>query len=99
MAHPSVCTLLKRLEDKGLVTREKARSGKAFVYAATVPPTKTRRNLVGDLLDRVFGGSGVEMVASLLESRPPSVDEIDELQNLLTELKSRKSTRGGRRRK
>ena len=32
---------------------------------------------MNDLTDRVFAGSGVDLVASLLESRPPSPDEID----------------------
>ena len=93
MTHSSVCTLLNRLAEKGLVTREKGRTGKAFVYSAAVAPTKTRRRLVGDLLDRVFGGSGVELVASLLESRPPTATELDELQQLLDDLKARKCRR------
>lgn len=97
MAHASVCTLLKRLEGKRLVKRDKAKSGKAFIYTVTVQPTKTRRRMVNDLLDRMFAGSGVDLVASLLESRPPSADEIDRLQKLLNELKSQKPSRTKRR--
>ncbi len=87
MTHASVCTLLKRLEDKGLVNRRKASSGKAFVYTASVAPTKTQRRLVRDLVDRMFAGSGVALVASLLHSRRPTDAEIVELQSLLDELK------------
>ncbi len=93
MTHSSVCTLLNRLADKGLVAREKGRNGKAFVYTAAVAPTKTRRRLVGNLLDRVFAGSGVDLVTSLLESRPPTAEELDELQELLDDLRARKSVR------
>ncbi len=91
MAHASVCTLLKRLEAKELIKREKAKTGKAFVYSALVRPGKTRRKMVGDLLDRVFGGSGVDLVASLLESRPPTADEVAQLQELLDDLRQRQN--------
>ena len=93
MTHSSVCTLLNRLTEKRLITREKARTGKAFVYSAVVAPTKTRRRLVSDLLDRVFAGSGVDLVASLLESRPPTEDELADLQKLIDELKANRSRR------
>ena len=92
MTHASVCTLLKRLEDKGLVKRRKASSGKAFVYTANVAPTKTQRRLVRNLVDRMFAGSGVALVASLLHSRRPTDAEIVELQTLLDELKRTKAS-------
>ncbi|MEX2120928.1 MAG: BlaI/MecI/CopY family transcriptional regulator [Pirellulales bacterium] len=101
LAHSSVCTLLKRLEAKGLVARHKAKTGKAFVYSAAVQPTGTSRRLLSDLLDRMFGGSGVALVASLLETRPPSHDELDQLEALLNELRQnqRRSERPRRKRR
>jgi BlaI family transcriptional regulator, penicillinase repressor len=91
MAHASVCTLLKRLEDKGLVARSKGSVGKAFVYQAQTQVGATRRRLLGELLDRLFGGSGVALVSSLLESRPPTRAELDELQSLLDGLRGQAS--------
>ena len=87
LAHASVVTLLNRLEEKGLVRRRKAPVGKAFIYKATRAPSKTYERVVGDLVERVFGGDGIAMVASLLESQPISQDEIARLQLLLDELK------------
>jgi predicted transcriptional regulator len=87
MTHASVCTLLKRLEEKGFVVREKAGIGKAFRYSAKVPATKTARRLLDGLLDRVFGGNGVALIASLFESRPPTTDEIKSLEELIDTLK------------
>ena len=83
MAHASVVTLLTRLEAKGLVRRQKADQGKAFVYEATQRPGTVYRSLVGSLLERVFGGNGPAMVSSLFETKPPSQEEIDQLQALL----------------
>lgn len=90
MAHASVCTLLSRLEEKGFVSREKAGVGKAFRYRAEIQPTGTARRLLDSLLDRLFGGNGVALVAALLESRPPSADEIEQLDRLLEALKKRR---------
>lgn len=89
MAHASVCTLLGRLEAKGLVSRQKGPVGKAFVYRACVQPGSTHRRLLDDLRDRVFGGSGVALVASLFEGRAASDGEIAELEQLLRDLRKR----------
>ena len=99
MGHASVCTLLRRLEEKGFVSREKAGTGKAFRYQAEIQPTGTGRRLLNSLLDRVFGGNGVALVTSLLESCPPSSDEIAELQALLDELKQRQQRKQSKRRR
>ena len=85
MLHQSVVTLLKRLEDKELVRKEKGPVGKAFVYKPTKRPGKTYRRIVGDLLERVFGGDGVALVTSLFQSRKLEPHEIEELQQLLDE--------------
>ena len=90
LAHGSVCTLLKRLEEKGCVSRKKAGVGKAFAYSAEIQPTGPARRLLDNLLDRVFGGSGVALVSSLLETRPPDEKELEEMQRLLDELKQPK---------
>lgn len=83
MSHSSVCTLLDRLLAKSLVRREKGTQGKAYVYSSTNAAARAQRNLIGDFLDRLFGGSGVDLVATLLESRPPSPEELDQMQALL----------------
>lgn len=87
MAHASVVTLLTRLEAKGLLRKEKAAQGKAFVYEATQKPGTVYRSLVGGMLDRVFGGNGLAMAHSLFETQAPNAEEIDQLQTLLDELR------------
>jgi BlaI family transcriptional regulator, penicillinase repressor len=93
MAHASVCTLLNRLEAKGLVVRRRAPVGKAFLYRAASEPQRARRRLVRKLLDGVFGGNGVALVASLLDSHPPTEDELAELERLLKDLRAKKNKR------
>ena len=95
MAHASVVTLLNRLEDKGLVRKQKGKVGKAFVYQATHRPGTVHQSLVRGLLDRVFAGNGLALVNSLFETQPPSAQELDELQAMLNKMKANKQ-RGGK---
>jgi len=93
MAHASMATLLKRLEAKGLVSRRKADSGKAFIYRATVDGAEIVRPLVDRLLHRVFRGNKLTMVATLFQARPPSKKELRELEELVESMKHGKTRR------
>lgn len=90
MSHGAVFTLLSRLEEKGHVIRAERKIGKAFVYRAQIEPGSTFRKKVRDLLERVFRGSSVSMVNALFETRPPTDDEIRQLEGLLGDLKHRR---------
>ncbi len=94
MAHGSMATLLKRLEGKGFISKQKGATGKAFVYAPARGPKQTYRRIMKNLHQRVFGGSGVAMVTSLFESRPPTREELEELQKLLDRLRTEHAKRG-----
>jgi len=94
MAHGSVVTLLKRLEGKELVTKRKGATGKAFVYRPTRGVKPTYQNLLKRMRQRVFGGDSVALVASLFESKPPSSEELRQLERLLERLKKDSSQKG-----
>jgi len=89
MAHGSVVTLLVRLEQKGLVVKEKGNHGKAFIFRAARRPEPAYRQLCRDLLQRIFGGDIVLMTRSLLEAQPPTRDQAAELSRLLNSPKKR----------
>jgi BlaI family penicillinase repressor len=91
MAHGSVVTLLKRLEQRQLLTRRKAEVGKAFVYSATRKQSTTVRPVLKRLVDRVFGGNAVALVASLFETQPPTAAQLADIEALLREQRRRKA--------
>ena len=95
MTHAAVSTLLKRLQEKDLVAREKGPVGKAFLYRARGNPRKTYRRIVGDLIERVFSGNGMALISTLLEAHPPSADELDQLQQLLNGYREEKDPATG----
>lgn len=86
MAHGSVLTLLKRLEGKGFVRREKGDVGKAFVYRTERDPRPTLRGVVRGLARRVFAGDNVALVATLFEGESPDRAELDRLRLLVDRL-------------
>ncbi|MGE0864491.1 MAG: BlaI/MecI/CopY family transcriptional regulator [Vicinamibacterales bacterium] len=90
MAHGTVVTLLRRLEARGLVKRRKADQGKAFVYRPAKDHARTFGPGASSLVQRAFGGRPAALVASLFETRPPSSQELDELEQLVEQLRKDK---------
>jgi BlaI family transcriptional regulator, penicillinase repressor len=84
-AYTSVLSFLQIMMNKGLVTREG--DGRGHRYRASVPPERTKRQLVRDFMDRVFNGSASELVAQALGARKVSAEELSEIQKLLSELR------------
>ncbi|AGC43111.1 hypothetical protein MYSTI_01779 [Myxococcus stipitatus DSM 14675] len=85
-------TTLKQLQvmaAKGLVSRDE--SARSHVYAASVAEARTKRQLVKDLLDRVFGGASGALAVQALSLKPASKEELDDLRRLLDEGKGGKS--------
>jgi predicted transcriptional regulator len=63
--------------------------GKAFVYRATQHAGLVYENLLSRLLNRVFAGDSLALVASLFETRPPDKKQLKQLESLLGQLKKK----------
>ncbi len=79
--YTTVLKLLQIMAEKGLVAREE--SARAHVYRAAEAREETQGQLVGDLVDRAFGGSAAELVMRALSTRPASQEELDEIRRML----------------
>jgi BlaI family transcriptional regulator, penicillinase repressor len=84
MGYTTVLKLLQIMTDKGLVTRED--SGRAHVYQAEQSQEHSQRRLLGDLVERAFGGSAQKLVMQALSSRRSTPEELAEIRKLLDEL-------------
>jgi predicted transcriptional regulator len=82
--YTTVLKLLQIMTEKGIVTRDERE--RAHVYAARVPEADTQRQLVGDLLDRAFGGSALKLVMHALSARRASPAEIERIRRMLDEI-------------
>ena len=87
LAYNTVQTLLRIMEDKGLVTHHL--DGRAFVYEARY----SRDQSAERFLDRVFDGAASQLMLSLLQSERLPNEELDRMQALIAAAKRR---RGGR---
>jgi predicted transcriptional regulator len=73
--------LMQIMAAKGLVKRdERART---HVYAARARRQDTQRQIVSELVDRVFGGSAAALVMQALSTQPTTAEELAEIQQLI----------------
>src|SRR5919201_1045574 len=80
-AYTTVLKLLQIMTEKGLVRRDE--SSRTHVYEAACSQDQTERQLVTDLMDRVFGGSAAKLVLQALAATRASPEELAEIRRLL----------------
>jgi BlaI family penicillinase repressor len=83
LALTTIATMLRKMEDKGVVAHRS--EGRQFVYRPTVSQAEVRQSMVGELVERLFGGDAKALVAHLV-----SAHEIDGAD--LAELRKRVGT-------
>ena len=77
----TVQTMLQVLFDKDLVVREMM--GRSLIYTAKVKREEAERAMVGDLLERLFGGSAQQLLARALDVKKASPEELKAIQQLI----------------
>jgi BlaI family penicillinase repressor len=80
-AYTTILTMMRKLEAKGYLRHEV--ETRTYVYQAVIERQAVRQGLLGDLMDRIFGGSPSLLVTSLLEQDHISDEELDEIQAIL----------------
>jgi BlaI family transcriptional regulator, penicillinase repressor len=83
LAYSTVATVLSRMERKGLITHRV--EDRQYYYRAVVSEVGANQSVVGDLVDRVFGGSPAELVNQLLASDQVDADELERIKQLVNE--------------
>lgn len=88
-SYTTVLKLLQIMTEKRLVRRNEEQ--RTHVYEAVRSEDQTQKQIVADLLDRVFDGSAAKLIMQALSARRASPQELAEIRRLLS------SYRGGRR--
>jgi BlaI family transcriptional regulator, penicillinase repressor len=83
MGYTTVLKVLQIMTTKGLVSRNQ--EARAHVYEAGQPAEKTKRQLTGDLLQKVFGGSASQLMMHALSGKKASRADIKEIRRFLDE--------------
>jgi predicted transcriptional regulator len=86
VGYTGILKLLQNMHAKGLVQRNQ--DGQAHIYEAR-EPARMKRQLLGDLVQRVFAGSASQLVLHLLEDEKASPEEIEEIRQMLAQHRRR----------
>jgi len=81
LAYTTVATLIRILADKGFL--EQTNTERPFQYRPIRSFEEVSRNIVGDLVERVFRGSRQQLLVRLLEERQLTAEELAMLQTLV----------------
>jgi predicted transcriptional regulator len=84
-AYTTVQTIVRRLEEKGVVRRLK-KIGNALIFEPVIARKAVHGRLITELL-QLFGGSARPLMAHLAEMGKLSLEDVRELENLLAEQK------------
>jgi BlaI family transcriptional regulator, penicillinase repressor len=80
--------MMQVMSDKGLLKRDESR--RPQLYRTTVAEEQTQRQMVDDLVRRVFGGSARKLVLRAVESEHVTPDELAEIRRLLEQMEGDK---------
>ena len=87
LAYTTVATMLRKMEDRGLVRHRE--EGRRFIYEPAVSAEAVTQCMADDLVNRLFQGSLADAVTHLIQSREVSHEELDHLEELIIERKKR----------
>jgi predicted transcriptional regulator len=82
--YTTILKLLQIMTDKGLVVRDE--SNRAHVYTARLSAQRTQRQLLGDLIERAFGGSGAKLVMQALSASKASSEDLSAIRQLIDQM-------------
>lgn len=77
-AYTTVATFLKILEQKGFVEHRKG-AGKQLIYSPLMTKERYQRQVMSDVKNTLFGGSGFSVISFFAQQEQLSEAEIDEL--------------------
>jgi predicted transcriptional regulator len=88
VGYTTVLKFMQIMAEKRLVGRNE--QNRTHIYSAMAPRESTQRQMVGDLLDRAFGGSATQLVMQALSAKRATPGEIDQIRRLLDEYQEKR---------
>ena len=81
IAHSTVQTLLRKLEEKGAV--DHSIDDRTFIFFPLVQADKVTQAAVVEFLDKVFQGSSMGLVSYLIKNEYVPKEELDEIRSII----------------
>lgn len=94
LAYSTVATVLARMEKKGLVTHRD--EDRTYYYRAAVSQQRAGQTMVGEFVERLFGGKPSELVNHLLDSDQVDSKELQRIKTLVQQHEAKLKKQEGR---
>ena len=82
LAYTSISSMIRTLEIKGYVSHRRG-EGKTHVYFPAIDAEAAGESALGRVLDKIYGGSPIRLLAHLMEQNRPSDKELARMRDLL----------------
>ena len=89
LAYTSVSTMIRTLEMKGYVSHRRG-EGKTHVYYPVIDAEMAGETALGRVLDKIYGGSPIKLLAHLVEQRKLSDADLARMRDLLERSRKKK---------
>jgi predicted transcriptional regulator len=89
LSYTSISSMIRTLELKGYVAHRRG-EGKTHVYYPAIDPETAGESALGRVLDKVYGGSPIKLLAHLVEQSKLSEKELARMRELLDKPKKRR---------
>ena len=89
LAYTSVSTMIRMLEMKGYVAHRRG-EGKTHVYYPVIDAEAAGESALGRVLDKIYGGSPIKLLAHLMDQRRLSEKELSRMREILKKGKKRR---------
>ncbi len=91
VAYTTVMSGLRKLADKGYL--DFTQEGNAYVYRAARPAHEVKHNLLSHILEKVFKGSPVDLVESLVNNESLSEKELADIRSMIERMEASEPVR------
>jgi BlaI family penicillinase repressor len=83
IGYTTTLKLMQIMTEKGLLVRS---ADRPHVYRPAMSEERTQKQVVGDLLDKVFAGSAEKLVMRALSTKKVSADELERIRAMLEKM-------------
>ena len=82
LAYTGISSMIRTLETKGYVSHRRG-EGKTHVYFPVIEPEAAGESALGRVLDKIYGGSPIKLLAHLVDQHRLSEKELARMRDLL----------------
>ncbi len=82
LAYTGISSMIRTLEMKGYVSHRRG-EGKTHVYFPVIEAEKAGESVLGRVLDKIYGGSPIKLLAHLVDQKKLSEKELARMRDLL----------------